>query len=55
MHDEMYKIQCRHLNTLYEPIQFKYLKQIRVSHAMFKVTVFFYFGPCLRAFSSLEG
>ena len=37
VHNDMYNLKCRQLDTLYEPLLFEPLKQIRVSHAMFKV------------------
>ena len=41
-------------NTLNEPILFAPLKQIRVSHTLFKVTSFTDFVPHLESFNSLE-
>ena len=47
-------IMWREPNTLYEPVICEHLKEIRVSHAMFKVTSCVGFGPYLKSFNSLE-
>ena len=40
VYDDMYSVKYRQPNTLYEPILFESLKQITVSHVMFKVIRF---------------
>ena len=53
-HYGIYNVKYTQPNTLYEPVLLKPLKQIIVSHAMFKVTSFVDIGPCLKSFSSLQ-
>ena len=54
VYDDMYNMEYRQSDTLHMPVLFEPLKQIRVSHAMFKATSFVEFGPYLRSFFSLE-
>ena len=43
----MYHFKYRKTYTLYEPVLYEPLKQIRVSQAMLSVTNFIHFGPYL--------
>ena len=54
VHDNMDSVKYKQHDTLYEPVLFATLKQIQVSHAMFKVTSFDDFGQYLKSFSYLE-
>ena len=54
VHDDMYNVKYRQTETLYKPLLFEPLKQLRVSHVMFKVTNVIYFGLYLKSFNSLE-
>ena len=54
MHDDMYHVKFRQPDTLYRPGLSKHLMQIRVHHAMFKVTSITDFRPYLKSFSSIE-
>ena len=54
VHDDMCNVKYGQIDTLYEPILFEPLKQIKVSHATLKVTSFIDCGPCLNSFSSLD-
>ena len=54
VHDDMYNVKCRQMDTLYESLLFEPFKQIRISHAMFKMTSFIDFGPYFKSFLSLE-
>ena len=55
VHDDMYTLKYRQPDNLYETVLFEPLKQIRVSHAMFKVTSFVDFRTYLMSFNCLEG
>ena len=54
MHDDMYDAKYRQTDTLYEPVLFEPLKQIRVSQAMFTAISLIDFGPYLESFDSLK-
>ena len=54
VHNDMYNVKYRQPDTLYGPILFKQLKQIKVSCTMFEVTSFIDCGPNLKSFSSLK-
>ena len=40
MHGDVYNVKYRQTDTLYEPVLFEHLKQIRVSYTTIKVTSF---------------
>ena len=52
MHDDMYNVKYQWPGTLNEPVLFKPIRQIRVSHPMFKGTRFIDFKPYLQSFNS---
>ena len=45
VHDDMYNVKCRQMDTLYEPVSFGPLTQIRVNQDLLKVTGVIEFGP----------
>ena len=54
MHDDTYNVKYMQPDTVYEPMLFEALKQIRINHAMLKVARFADFRPHLKSFSCLE-
>ena len=52
--DDIYNVKYSQTDSLYEPVLFEHLKQLRVSYTMFKVTSFIDFGLYLESFNSLE-
>ena len=54
VHDLMHNVQYRQMDTLYEPVLFKPLKEIRVSWTMFKVTSFIDLVQYIESFLFLE-
>ena len=54
VHDEINNVKYRQPDTLHEPVLSESLKQIRVSHFMFRVNCCIDFRPYLKSFNSLE-
>ena len=54
VHDNTYNVKQRQPDTLYEPVMFEAIRQIRVSCAMFKVTSYVDFEPYLKSLNVLK-
>ena len=54
VHDDTYNVKYRHPNILYESVLFEPLQQIRISHAMFRLTSYTDFGPYIKVFLLLR-
>ena len=54
VHDDMFDIKYRPLDTLHKTMLFEPIRQKIVSHAMFQVTRFVDLGSYIKSFGSLE-